>query len=1044
MENFSHLWCHSNYSLMRGASAIGELCRATQGLGMKALALTEVNGLYGAVRFWNAARETGIQPILRAELRTATERVILLCRTPQGYERLCRILTRRWLLPENAVPGEEGTQFDPCRELAEDSEGLVILCPSPGLVEKLVRRRGNQDLYLALGPGGRSRAGIERAGRLGVPPVAANDVHFVHRDQHPLHRLLRAIAGNTTLDRVDPADLASEEAWLRSPREMADLHPHCPEAIANAARLAADCAMSEPPWGKLIFPRYRDLNADETFRTLRARCDEGARIRYGGRISPQVRQRLDHELRLIRDKGFADYFLIVQEIVNRSPRTCGRGSAAASVVSYCLGITHVDPVRYDLYFERFLNQGRVDPPDIDVDFCWDERDDLLDQLFESYGVARTAMISNHVGFRARAAVREVAKVYGLTAAEIKKVTGRLSGFWRSVDIDKEIRTHPLFRDLNLQEPWPEILGWASRLEGFPRNLSVHCGGVVLVPDDVSRYVPVQLAAKGVRIIQWEKDQAEEAGLVKIDLLGNRSLSVVRDSLAAVRSNHGVEICYARFNPLEDLRTQELIRDGDTIGVFYVESPAMRQLQQKTRRGDFDHLVIHSSLIRPAANDYIREYVRRLRGGRYRSLHPILGRVLRETYGIMCYQEDVSRVAIEMAGFDDAEADGLRKVLSKKWAGRQVKDYRERFTAGARLRGVSDPVIEQVWEMILSFSGYSFCKPHSASYALLSFKSAYLKAHYPAEFLAAVISNQGGFYSTFAYISEARRLGLDVRLPDVNDSDRSYTGIRQRIRVGLMQIKGMRDDSIEAILKERRRAGPYLSLGDFLKRVAIDPSDVKLLIRAGTFDGIAHGASRPDLLWRLYRWAAERSSRRAEAFAFAAEAPIPPRARPYSEVKVLQDEIDTLGFLISCHPLTLYRQALADVRYVPGKDLRRWVGRKVTTLGWLITGKVVETKKGEPMEFLSFEDTTAIYETTFFPQAYARFCHLLTTARPFLLHGKVEEDFGAVTLTVEKASLVGLAKGVVGKRRKGLPGREKNHLFSARENTERNPVIHQGK
>ncbi|MCZ6670518.1 MAG: PHP domain-containing protein, partial [Acidobacteria bacterium] len=445
MENFSHLWCHSNYSLMRGASAIGELCRATQGLGMKALALTEVNGLYGAVRFWNTARETGIQPILGAELRTATERVILLCRTPQGYERLCRILTRRWLLPENAVPGEEGTQFDPCRELAEDSEGLVILCPAPGLVEKLVRRRGNQDLYLALGPGGRSRAGIERAGRLGVPPVAANDVHFVGRDRYPLHRLLRAIAGNTTLDRLDPAGLASDEAWMKSPQQMADLHPHCPEAIENAARIAAECAMEKPPWGQLIFPRYKKLDRADVFRLLQDRCDEGARRRYGARVPAAVRRRLDYELGLIRDKRFADYFLVVQDIVGRSPRTCGRGSAAASVVSYCLGITHVDPVRYDLYFERFLNKGRTDPPDIDVDFCWDERDDLLDALFTDYGLERTAMIANHVGFRARAAVREVAKVFGLPADEIQRVTGRLSSFWRSVNIEKETRSHPLFR-----------------------------------------------------------------------------------------------------------------------------------------------------------------------------------------------------------------------------------------------------------------------------------------------------------------------------------------------------------------------------------------------------------------------------------------------------------------------------------------------------------------------------------------------------------------------------------------------------------------------
>src|SRR5437867_4794217 len=347
-------------------------------------------------------------------------------------------------------------------------------------------------------------------------------------------------------------------------------------------------------------------------------------------------------------------------------------------------------------------------------------------------------------------------------------------------------------------PWPEILEAAARLDGFPRHLSVHCGGVVIAPDGVERHVPVERAAKGVRVIQWEKDQAEEAGLVKIDLLGNRSLSVIRDACAAVRAAGGPDLPYGAFDPIDDPRTQELMRDGDTMGVFYVESPAMRQLQQKTRRGDFEHLVIHSSMIRPAANDYIREYVRRLRGGSHTSLHPILDEVLVETHGIMCYQEDVAKVAMRMAGFSTVEADGLRKVLSRKWPGKRLEDYRRQFFEGARSRGVGAEVARRVWDMILSFSGYSFCKPHSASYALVSFQSCFLKAHYPAEFIAAVISNQGGYYSTFAYVSEARRMGLRVLLPDVNESEKEYAGVtrapqapggRGGVRVGLRRVRG---------------------------------------------------------------------------------------------------------------------------------------------------------------------------------------------------------------------------------------------------------------
>ncbi len=1066
---FVHLQVRSHYSLMRGAASLEVLCLAARDRGMRALALTDVNGLYGAVRFFEIARAAGLRPILGAEVtaldprRTALgETATLLVRTREGYANLCRILTRRHRDPAFAL----------APTLAAGSEGLAVLAPSPALLEAVRAARGPDDLYLALGSSGTSRpsgGGLQRlqaARRLGIAPVAVNDVHLLDARDFDLHRLLRAIALNTTRDRVPPEELASPQAWLKPPAEMERAYPHCPEAVAATARLAERCALEAPPWGDLVFPRFSDLVAGadasraaearrDGFDLLKARCEEGARRRYGT-ISPAVRTRLDHELHIVREKDFADYFLVVQEIVRRSPRTCGRGSAAASIVSYCLGITHVEPIRHDLYFERFLNPGRIDPPDIDVDFCWDERDAVLDWTLQAFGAGRAAMIANHVTFRARAAVREVAKVYGLPEEEIAKVTDRLSQFWGADGVEEATRVHPLFRGDDMsperggilgRPPWPEILAWAARLEGAPRHLSVHCGGVVIAPGGIDRHVPVERAAKGVDVIQWEKDQAEEAGLVKIDLLGNRSLSVIRDAGRAVRaaggSLPGFEVSEEApdaaaapgdgpsVDPIDDPRTQEMIRDGETMGVFYVESPAMRQLQQKTRRGDFEHLVIHSSIIRPAANDYIREYVRRLRGGAWTPLHPILDEVLSETHGIMCYQEDVARVAIRMAGFSDAEADGLRKVLSKKWAGHRVEEFRRRFVGGAQTRGVPPEVVQEVWRMILSFSGYSFCKPHSASYALVSFRACYLKAHHPAEFMAAVLSNGGGYYSTFAYVSECRRMGLEVRLPDVNDSDAAYTGrgageaaggapgaVRGVVRVGLRQILGIREEAIEATLAERRRAGPFLSFDEFLKRVVIDPSDARLLIRSGAFDRVGFGAGgpadlavRPRLHWRLAAWEVLTEGRRTgERPLFPPDLGPPPEPRPYDEAKLLRDETETLGFLISRHPLTLYRDHLlrlrrGGVRPVRGRDLAGHAGERVAAVGWLITGKLVATKDDAPMEFVSFEDTTAIYETTFFPRAYARFCHMLTTTRPYVLRGRVEEDFGAVTLTVDDAAFL---------------------------------------
>ncbi|MFQ6115916.1 MAG: DNA polymerase III subunit alpha, partial [bacterium] len=378
---------------------------------------------------------------------------------------------------------------------------------------------------------------------------------------------------------------------------------------------------------------------------------------------------------------------------------------------------------------------------------------------------------------------------------------------------------------------------------------------------------------------------------------------------------------------------------------------------------------------------------------------LLDDILKETFGIMCYQEDVAKVAMALGGFDAAEADDLRKILSKKRSHKRLEDYREKFYHGAHQRGVASRTIDQIWEMILSFSGYSFCKPHSASYALVSFESGYLRAHYPAEFMAAVISNQGGYYSTFAYISEARRMGLKIVLPDINKSQKEYTGYQRQLQVGFMQLKGLQSGAVDAILEERKR-GLFRSFEDFLQRVDIDPADTKFLIKSGAFDRLEPQHTRPELMWKLIYWLHHHCRKSVGNMSLFEEIiPPMPRAANYDALTMLRHECETLGFLISRHPLTLYQKRLKNLNYVPAKSLHRHVGRTVNTIGWLVTGKIVHTKTNEPMEFISFEDTTALYETTFFPKAYAKFCHMLTSDRPYLLRGKVEEDFGAITLTV---------------------------------------------
>src|SRR6185295_3011233 len=402
--------------------------------------------------------------------------------------------------------------------------------------------------------------------------------------------------------------------------------------------------------------------------------------------------------------------------------------------------------------------------------------------------------------------------------------------------------------------------------------------------------------KGVPIVQWEKDQVEEFGLVKMDLLGNRSLAVIRDAIQAVARNTGTVIDERAWNPIDDQATQRLMARGDTIGVFYAESPSMRQLQRKAGRGDFDHLVIHSSMIRPAANSYIQEYVRRLRGGAYDPLHPALRHTLDETYGIMCYQEDITKVAMELAGLSLGQAEGMRKALGQKRPVKPLREYMKDFYAGAEERGVARDVIDKVWDMILSFAGYSFCKPHSASYAMVSFRSGWLRAHHPAEFMAAVISNEGGYYDAFAYVSEARRMGLRVLPVDVNASECPYTGNGRDVRVGLMQVKGLRAEAIAALVQARDREGRFRSFDDLRRRTRLRVADLERLVKSGACDSLSRGRTRAEMLWEAY---VDESAGCATGAGdlFAPPPPTVPRAERYDRETMLRHEIESLGFLV---------------------------------------------------------------------------------------------------------------------------------------------------
>ncbi len=1009
------LGVHSHYSLLRSPTSCEALCRQAKKSGYAAIALTDINNLYGMWDFINTCYRHDLRPIIGAEIRTADERVFCLVKNNVGYVNLCRLLTDINLdKKQKQKQKQKKLQKVPEHKLRE----IILLTDS----RKMLDQWKEMELDIGAAVTGRPtrKTGSLRAhaDRLGIPAVAVADSYVLTDDERKTQQLLRAIAANSSLSCPPGEEQAGvENFFLFSPQQYKDRFGIWPEIIKNTHAVAERCAFRRPEFG-LVLPPYNNLSPEKADEQLRQAALQGAGNRYGTPLPQKVIKRLNYELQVIADMGFSSYFLVVRDIVKPVSRTCGRGSGAASLVSYCLRITNVCPIRHNLYFERFLNPGRKDVPDIDIDFAWDERDRVLDSLFSKYG-RHCAMVSNLITMQPRKAIRETAKVFGIPAGEINRLTRRLSGFHFNANsgetlLRQLLHTPSLRRCLFINTPpWPEILHHAQGLISTPAALSVHSGGIIITPRPVSDYVPVQRANKGVPVIQWDKDGARQAGLVKIDLLGNRSLGVIRDALSEVRAGGG-RLDEHRWRPEEDGKTRELVKAGKTMGCFYIESPAMRLLQQKAGRGDFKHLVIHSSIIRPAANDCIREYLRRLHGGCRQSLPPLVDTVLKETYGIMVYQEDVSRVAVKL-GFSPEEADRLRKIMAQKdkpakpdQVGRPQQthetekiSFQRRFFQAAAEKNIAAGAAADIWRMMQSFAGYSFCKPHSASYARVSFQAAYLKAHYPAEFMAAVISNQGGFYSTFAYVSEARRMGLRILPPHVNASEIAWRGRKKEVRVGLTAIAGLSDETCNRIVQQQKEKR-FTSILDFLQRVRPAENEAKALIHAGGLDGLEKNktAGRNEMLYRLAHWQQNRSSGISRLFAPCCR---PPALPEQDRITQLRNEYRVLGFLCRMHPIQLFDRQRQRLRSILACDLKKMIDTQQTVrfAGWPVTGKIVGTKSGKPMEFLTFEDETGLVECTIFPHTYQKYCHLLHKESPLLLTGVVEQDFGALSLTVSR-------------------------------------------
>ena len=774
---------------------------------------------------------------------------------------------------------------------------------------------------------------------------------------------------------------------------LEDYFSALPGALRGSMEIAEAAASARLLPESWVFPDAGLSPGTDAESELLRLCREGLRRRYGNNPGAEktaaIEKRLKYEIGIICKKGFASYFLVVRDIVSQAPRTCGRGSAASSIVSYLLGITHVDPLKYNLFFERFLNMYRTDPPDIDIDFPWDERGKALDYVFKRYA-GSSAMVADHVCFKRRSAAREAAKACGMTDIQ----TNELMRKWRG----------------GRGEELPaEIAGAAAMLYGRPRYIGTHPGGVVITPGPITAYTHVQPSAGGIPVIAWEKDGAEACGLIKIDLLGNRSLAVLRDTIRLVNPGRTEKLEWESFQPYSDLRTRRFIESGDTAGIFYIESPATRQLLKKMGCADFEHVVSASSIIRPAANKWINEYIRRMKGGAYRPLSPALEGVLDETYGIMVYQEDVARVAIAAAGFNPGEADRLRKTLSKKNRAEKLVAWRRRFMQGAAACGTDPEDAEVLWQGILSFDGYSFCKSHSASYALVSYRLAWLKLRYPLEFMTSVINNGGGFYARQVYINIVRRMGFPVLKPDVNKSREIYTietvnGIKG-MRAGLLQIRELSADFVQRLLEERRESGVFRDFSDLVSRMRPSYRYIRMMIKSGSLDSISGDCNRPQLFWRYYH--SLRSLEPAAPGLGGMPALQVPEIRAYSRAVCLRDEIDTLDLFFSAHPADFFikrassfPEICASVEMIDSRLLKERIGRRISITGIIAAEKEVMSSTKKPMSFVSFEDSWSIFETVFFPAAWGAFEPVIASGYAFLIRGVVESESGAEYINVD--------------------------------------------
>lgn len=1032
-KNFTHLHVHTEFSLLDGAARISELLDCAKNFGMKNLAITDHGAMYGVMDFYKAALKRNIKPIIGCEIYVApTTRflrdtvdgvkyfhLILLAENNLGYKNLVKLVS---------LAATEGFYYKPRADkeiLKKYHEGLIALsaCTAGEIPHAILNNNFNKALELAqeyqniFGQGnffleiqnhGSEDEKIVRdnlakiSRQLNIGLVATNDVHYTRREDYQAHDILLCIQMNKTVHDSRRLKFSSDDYYLKSAEEMRELFEDYPDACDNTNKIAERCDVNFE-FGNLQMPVYPlpENYSDEKY--LRELCYKKISARYEN-ITEEIKNRLDYELKIINRMGYAGYFLIVWDFVNfarknKIPVGCGRGSAAGSIVAYILEITAIDPLKYNLLFERFLNPERVTMPDIDIDFCYIRREEVIEYVKKTYGENHVAQIVTFGTLAAKAAVRDVVRALDIPYSEGSRIIEMMPNDLKFTIDEALNKSANLRREYENNFTVRKIIDLAKKLEGMPRHSSVHAAGVVISKNPLTDYVPVQIS-NNTLITQYDKDRIEELGLLKMDFLGLRTLTIISEAVETIKKIRGVEIDIEKI-PLEDEATAKMLSAGDTGAVFQMESQGMINMIKSLRPKNFYDLIPTVALYRPGplASGMVKNFIDGKHGIiKPKYLHEKLEPILKETYGVILYQEQVMQIVQVLAGFTLGQADILRRAMSKKNADILLAQENN-FMAGCVKNNISESTARKIFDLLKNFADYGFNKSHSVAYAFLAWQTAFLKANYPQEFMAAIMSSVMDNDKVAVYVEMTRGMGIKVLQPDINLSGVHFTVENNSVRFALSAIKNLGANIIEKVVAIRESGGKFTSLADFCGRVDIKDFTrraLENLIKCGAFDSI--DKRRTALLESLESAVAEGNRKKSEIESgqvglfgedeiLESGYKIPDiEERPKKEI--LAWEKETLGFYISGHPLDEFAEKIS--RLTPIKNISNLkVGKKIKIGGTITDKKILTTKKGDFMAFITLEDFFANIKVTIFPQVFGKYENLIAKDEIIIIAGKVE-------------------------------------------------------